>query len=157
MGNAPPDVRDVLICALDEVRLGLDVNGVERVVRAARLTPVPNPPPNVEGLLRVGSRIVPVVCLRKRLGLPAREISPADRLVLLQTGLGPLGLRVDEVEGVAGVSPDRVVALGEALFGKDPLEVFAGGDAGLILIQDTGRLLAESDRLRLSERTGEGP
>ena len=149
--------REILICTLDEVRLGVDVSRVERVVRSVRLTPVPGATPNVEGVVRAGSRILPVVSLRSRFGLPPREISVTDYLVLIQSQWGALFLRVDDVEGLARLSPDEMVPLDEALFGQEAPEAAMGGAAGIILLQDADRLLPREEHERLNDMAGEAP
>ncbi len=67
---------------LDGHRFGLELSAVERVVRMVEITPLPNAPAIVMGAINVEGRIIPVVDIRARLGLPQRAVRPSDALIL---------------------------------------------------------------------------
>jgi purine-binding chemotaxis protein CheW len=68
-----------------------------------RATHVPGAPPYVAGLVHVRGRVVPVVDLRARFGLPAvpREID--HRIVVVQVGARVAGLLVDSAREVLNI------------------------------------------------------
>jgi purine-binding chemotaxis protein CheW len=63
-------------------------------------THVPGAPTYVAGLVQVRGRVVPVVDLRKRFGLPAVEHELAHRVVVVQLGARVAGLLVDSAREV---------------------------------------------------------
>ncbi|HSR96204.1 MAG TPA: chemotaxis protein CheW [Kofleriaceae bacterium] len=63
-------------------------------------THVPGAPPYVAGLVHVRSRVVPVVDLRKRFGLPPTDRELAHRVVVVQVGTRVAGLLVDSAREV---------------------------------------------------------
>lgn len=65
----------VVVLMLDDIRYAVALTSVERVVRAVEITPLPNAPDIVLGVINVQGRVVPVVDIRKRFRLPARAIS----------------------------------------------------------------------------------
>jgi hypothetical protein len=73
---------------------------VEKVVRAAEITPLPKAPEIVLGVVNWQGRIIPVVNMRARFGLAAREIDLADRLIFARTGKRAVALIADFVDGV---------------------------------------------------------
>ena len=85
--------------------LGLDVAGVQEVIRYQRMTPVPLCPPAVRGLLNLRGQIVTAVDLRIRLG---REQGAADRPinVVVLTRHGPVSLLVDQICDVLELGDD---------------------------------------------------
>ncbi|MBE9139482.1 purine-binding chemotaxis protein CheW [Nodosilinea sp. LEGE 07088] len=75
----------------------------------ARITPMPNMPPALLGLLNRRSRVLWVVDLALLLGLPtAYPTSQQYNLVLMQIGPVTLGLRVSHVEGILSLAPQHL-------------------------------------------------
>src|SRR5664279_3768945 len=75
-------------------------------------THVPGAPSYVAGLVQVRGRLVPVVDLRARFGLPPVEHSLDHRVVVVQIGTRIAGLLVD--------SAREVVQIDEASYEKPP-------------------------------------
>jgi purine-binding chemotaxis protein CheW len=74
-----------VVFTLDERRYALYLPAVERVVPAVEVTPLPNAPEVVLGVINVQGRIIPVINVRKRFGLRERDIEPNDRFILART------------------------------------------------------------------------
>lgn len=74
-------------------------------------THVPGAPAYVAGLVQVRGRLVPVVDLRARFGLPAGDATPAAqldrRVVVVQVGGRVAGLLADSAREVIQLDPDR--------------------------------------------------
>ena len=75
-------------------------------------TPVPGTPSFVAGLVQVRGRLVPVVDLRARFGLPPIEHSIDRRILVVQVGTRVAGLLVD--------SAREVLRVDDAQFEKPP-------------------------------------
>jgi purine-binding chemotaxis protein CheW len=60
-----------------------------------RITKVPGSAPFVLGVVSVRGEIVPVLCLRRRLGLSALELDINSRLVVVEYGSRVVALLVD--------------------------------------------------------------
>ncbi|MCU0526786.1 MAG: chemotaxis protein CheW [Elainella sp. Prado103] len=74
-----------------------------------RLTPMPNMPAPMLGLMNRRSRVLWVVDLSQLLGLPALEPNIQQHtLILVQVGTVPLGLAVQQVEGMIRLQPQEV-------------------------------------------------
>jgi purine-binding chemotaxis protein CheW len=86
-------------------------------------TYVPGAPAYVAGLVQVRGRLVPVVDLRVRFGLPAIEHTIDRRVVVVQIGTRIAGLIVD--------SAREVVKLDDAAFEKPP-EIIEHQTAGFV-------------------------
>lgn len=76
---------------------------------AARITPMPNMPPALLGLINRRSRVLWVVDLALLLGLPtAYPNSQQYNLVLMQMGAVVLGLRVTQIDGILSLAPQHL-------------------------------------------------
>jgi purine-binding chemotaxis protein CheW len=89
--------------------LGIDVLGVQEVLREQRLTPVPLAPGVVEGLINLRGQIVPALDLRQVLNLaPA---AAGNRFsVVAHSPHGPVSLQVDEIGDVVELDAARLEA-----------------------------------------------
>ncbi|WAL60461.1 chemotaxis protein CheW [Thermocoleostomius sinensis] len=78
------------------------------ILSARRLTPMPNMPPCMLGLMNRRSRVLWVVDLAQMLGLAILDTNAQQySLVLIQVGAVSLGLAVQRVEGIAWIDPNQ--------------------------------------------------
>ena len=82
---------------------GLPVEGVQEILRAQPLTPVPLANDAIRGLMNLRGLIVLAIDLRRRLALPPRESPESCKNVVVRTDRGPVALQVDEVGDVISV------------------------------------------------------
>lgn len=83
------------------------------VLPARRLTPMPNMPPCMLGLMNRRSRVMWVVDLAQLLGLNPPDTTSLNytlhySLVLIQVGAVPLGLAVHQVNGINWIATDTI-------------------------------------------------
>lgn len=88
-----------------------------------RATPVPGAPAFVAGLVQVRGRLVPVIDLRTRFGLPAIAHSIDRRVIVVQLGGRVTGLLVDSARDVIAIDP--------AAFAPPP-SILDHGDDGFV-------------------------
>lgn len=131
----------VVLC-FDALRIALPLSGVERVIRAVYVTPLPGAPAIVCGMVNVQGRVIPVVNMRRRFRLPEREMALTDRIVIAHTAQHPVALVADSVSGVLEhAGPDSVDAE-TILPGLEYVDGVVKLDDGLILIHDLDRFLS---------------
>lgn len=131
----------VVIC-LNELRLALRLAVVERVIRAVYVSPLPDAPEIVFGVINVQGQVIPVVNIRKRLRLEDRQMALTDRLVIAHTAQRPVALVADAVSGVFGYSGPDIIDADDILPGLKYVDGVAKLEDGLILIHDLGRFLS---------------
>ena len=107
-----PGLMDValhfLTFYIGDRQLAFPLETVERVIRMAALVPVPEAPEWISGFLNLHGRVMPVISLRKRLGLPHKEAHPDYRILVMQTQNRKLGVIAETVEEVVAVSEDHL-------------------------------------------------
>jgi purine-binding chemotaxis protein CheW len=105
-------------------------------------TYVPGAPVHVVGLVQVRGRVVPVIDLRTRFGLPATERTIDHRVVIVQVGARVAGLLVD--------SAREVLQLDEASFER-PSETIERRGGGFVTAVATvaQRLFLQVDVARI--------
>ena len=131
---------------VDRRSYAIPVSAVTRVVRAVSLTPVPHGPDLLLGLLDLHGRILPVLNLRRRLGLSDQPLKPSDRLMVVRAGERELAMPVDAVHGVVAVDLSAVTG-GEAILEGLQLTATLAGGAQLVLMYEPELLLADGMHL----------
>ena len=142
----------LLVYSIDDRRYALYMDVVTKVVRAVEVTPLPEVPAVIMGAVNVRGQLIPVIDMRVRLGLPAREIEPSDSFIIARTSRRSVVLAVDAVAGVVEYPREKMVAAEEVIPGKDTSSRPRGGilklDDGMLLIHDLDRFLSLEDAAR---------
>src|ERR1700758_831929 len=79
---------------------GVDVLRVQEVLRFQQMTPVPQAPRVIEGLINLRGQIVTAIDMRRRLGLPPRAEDKSPMNMVVRTSDGAVSLLVDEIGDV---------------------------------------------------------
>ena len=132
----------VAVFTLGDQRYALPLSAVERVVRVVEVTPLPQAPDIVLGVVNVQGRIIPVVNPRRRFRLPERDIALTDQLVIAHTTRRPVALVVDAVTGVLEYSGREAVGARDIVPGTEYVEGVVKLADGLVLIHDLDRFLS---------------
>jgi purine-binding chemotaxis protein CheW len=82
---------------------GVDVLDVQEVLRAQQMTPVPQSPDIVEGLINLRGQIVTAIDMRRRLRLPLHAENQTPMNMVVRTADGVVSLLVDEIGDVLDV------------------------------------------------------
>ena len=78
----------------------MPVEPVQQIVRISSITRVPHAPRPIRGVTNLRGRVIPVIDLRVRVGLPAAEIDRSSRIIAVGSRGRAIGLLVDAVHQV---------------------------------------------------------
>jgi len=92
---------------LGSEQYGVEIDQVREIIRKRAITPVPQQPSYVEGVINVRGTIIPVVNLRKRFELQ-REESLSPHTIIVQSGVGLMGMLVDAVSEVIRIPSNQI-------------------------------------------------
>lgn len=87
---------------------GVHVRFVTTILPMQAWTHVPGAPPFVEGVINMRGVVVPVVNLRRRLGLPEDETPERPMILVIELDGEYVGLLVDQVETVATLQAEMI-------------------------------------------------
>lgn len=141
---------------IEGLRYALPLERVERVAQAVAVTPLPDGPDAVLGVVDLHGRIVPVVDLRRRLGHPSRNVRLDDSMVVADTAFRKVIFFADTVEGVVE-APESVTTMGRDVApGLELVQGVMRVGEDLILIHDLDRVLSIEEQARLSKALERG-
>jgi purine-binding chemotaxis protein CheW len=96
----------VTFMAGDEV-FAVEMAPVQEIIRLPDVVRVPLSPPTLEGLANLRGKVLPIVSLRRVLGLDERESDDTTRAVVIDIGQ-PMGFVVDRVASVVDVDASKI-------------------------------------------------
>lgn len=107
--------------------------------------PVPGTLPYVAGIMQMRSRVVPIVDLRARFGLPAVEPTLDSRVVVVQHGTRIVGLLVDRAREVLHIGADEFRPPPEVIREQSQGFVTSVAQAGqrLVMMIDFAKVIGE--------------
>jgi len=114
------DEEQVVVFDLAGESYGIDIGHVQEIIRLPAITTVPRAPACVEGVVNLRGRVIPVINLRARFGLPEGERGRAARIVVLEAGGQTVGALVDAVSEVLRIPRDAIEPPGATLQGREP-------------------------------------
>jgi purine-binding chemotaxis protein CheW len=134
---------------------GLDILRVQEIIRLQQLTRVPNSPDFVDGVINLRGKVIPVIGLRKRLGLEAQASDKETRIVVVEINGTVLGFIVDSVSEVLRIPVETVEP--PPRLGKVEREYVSGVgklDNRLLILLDIDRLMSQSENRECSQMAG---
>ncbi|MCD6306549.1 MAG: chemotaxis protein CheW [Deltaproteobacteria bacterium] len=105
--------------SLGRESLAFPIGLVQEIVKPSAITRVPNAPTYVEGIANLRGNILPVVNLRKRLGMDLKEQDEDTRVVVLNANGAATGMVVDSVSEVLHVEKSAIEAPPDVVEGID--------------------------------------
>ena len=102
---------------LDRLLFGVELKGVQEVIRSLEMTKVPLAPGVVTGLINLRGQIVTALDLRRRLDLSAAPDGHQSMNVVVRSEDGAVSLLVDEIGDVVEVDEDTFEPPPETLRG----------------------------------------
>jgi purine-binding chemotaxis protein CheW len=91
---------------------GIPILKVREIIRLLEITPIPRMPDYVRGVINLRGRIVPVIDLRMKLGLPNPVTTNRTCIVVVHVTIGTLsklmGLIVDALEEVYQINAEDI-------------------------------------------------
>ena len=130
---------------------GVQIAAVKEIVRVPQITPVPDTPIFVEGVINLRGMVVPVIDMRKRIGAPPVERQKENRVLILELDGKIVGITVDSASEIIKLPEDAI---------EPPPEIvsYLGGEyvtgvgklkERLIVLLDLARLLRPEEMKRM--------
>lgn len=141
-------VSQVVVFQLDKELYGADIAVVREVTPLQRVTKVPRTPSYIEGVINLRGRVIPVIDLRRRLGLPVAPATKSTRIAVGEIAGDQVGMIVDAVHEVLRIPADAVEPP-SPMFAKIDNENILGiakVDDRLITLLDLARILVREER-----------
>jgi purine-binding chemotaxis protein CheW len=124
-----------------------DILKVQEINRMVEITAVPNAPHYVEGVINLRGKVIPVIDLRKKFGLEAKEIDVQSRIMVFDVGK-TVGMIVDSVSEVLRLPADTVESPPAMALngGSEYIRGIGKLDDRLVILVDVNKLLSDGEK-----------
>ncbi len=142
--------RELLCFRLGEEEYAIDLSTIKEIIRVKEITPVPNTSDFVLGITVLRGEIIPVIDLRKRIGLPFMKFTPNTRFIIISFEGAITGLVVDTIPSVKRVPVGSVQSAD--MVGTIDIRFLAGistSKGGLTVLLKLEEILKQSDMLKV--------
>lgn len=102
------EAKQYVIFRLGTEEFGFDVTNVREIQGIDRITAVHGSAGYVEGVMNLRGKLVTVINMRSRFGMPPSEEPVSERIVVIDATDAPVGFIVDEVTEVLHISTDSI-------------------------------------------------
>ncbi len=147
------DTTQLVTFRLGQETYGIDIFKIQEVIHSQRISSIPKSPRFVEGVIEVRNQVIPVINLKKRLGI-IEDGGYKRRIVILDMDGQLLGVIVDDISRVIKLEEKSYEVLPDMLMGekeKSCITCLAKTEEGLIMIISPERILNKRERKALDD------
>jgi purine-binding chemotaxis protein CheW len=142
MNPPAPRAGKYLTFVLGAEQYGVEIIKVREILGVLPITPIPQAPHYVKGVINLRGKVIPVVDTRTKFGMSVRENTPETCIIVVDVGGTSTGLLVDTVKEVVDIDEEQI---------EDPPKFGSGVDTafvhGLGKIGGQVRILLDIDRV----------
>lgn len=130
----------------DEI-YGINVMQVQEVLRLTEIAPLPDAPHHVLGMIELRGNVVTVIDTRRRLSLPASEVTDATRILIMAGAKHVVGIVVDCVGEVVDLRMSEIESAPNVGSGASAryIQGVANRDGELLILVDLNKLLTDEE------------
>ena len=147
------ELIQLVVFNLGDEKFGVDIGAVREIIRTGTVTPMPDSPEFIKGVINVRGEIAATIDLKARFSLPTKEDGESKHILITEQGDNLFGLMVSEVTDVLRI-PSTAIKAAPELAAKVHEEYVSGVvtlENRLIVLLDLAKVLSEEELSRLAE------
>ena len=106
--GSPAESSQYLTFVLGAEQYGVEILRVQEIKGYAAITPIPNTPAHIKGVINLRGTVVPVVDLRAKFSLEATEYNKFTVIIVVTLGDKVIGMLVDAVSDVLDIAASEM-------------------------------------------------
>lgn len=155
-GEVAEELEQLVVFQLGGEEYGVAIGEVREIVKMTDITPIPNSPEFIQGIINLRGKIVVVIDLEKRFGLiRSKEAQAAwKHIMIAEMPGGTFGVMVDEVTEVLRIPVKNIREAPSIIAEKIHTDYLKGVgimEERLIILLDVKKVLSEKELIGLSE------
>lgn len=126
---------------------GIDILNVQEIIKLIHITRVPNAPDYVAGVINLRGKVIPVIDMRKRMEMDAKEFDADMRIIVIEVNKTVVGFIVDSVNEVIRINKSTLEETPKSYNSKvfEFVNNIAKLDDRLIIIIDLEKLITDNN------------
>lgn len=155
LGEENESFKQLVGFTIGEALFGVDILMVQEIIREAPITPIPDSPEFIEGVINLRGNIIPIIDLRRRLKLTKLKALSDDIWIIILNIEGRItGFIVDRVTKVLKVAPGWIKPAPDIVVAGLKSQYLSGVckiDERLLVLLDFNRILMVDEIKKLNE------
>lgn len=146
------DVIQLACFKVGEETFAADIMLIREIILCRKITRIPKAPDFIEGIINQRGKAIPVIDMRKRLGLETRELSRSARIIVLRFQDKRLvGIIVDSVVKVLKIKEGEMQPAPKIAKGieSEYLKGIVRDKDELLLVLDMDKVLSTTEKVTL--------
>lgn len=142
-----------VVFMLNRAYYGVPILQVQEIVKMTEITELPNTPDFVQGIVNLRGKIIPIIDMRKRFGLPEETMDENWKILILKEEDVLFGVMVDQISEVEKVpatlieKPPKIVAGVNGKF----INGIAKTENRLLILLDIAKILSDEEKELLQD------
>lgn len=148
------ELVQLVVFELDKEEYAVKISEIREILRMPEVTPMPNAPDFIEGVINVRGKIVVVIDLEERFNLERESEKKSLHVILTEIGDSTFGAIVDEVTEVLRVPKDSIEAAPAIIAEKIQADYVSGIvvlESRLLIMLDFNKVFEEKGLAELGE------
>ena len=143
--------NQIVIFELGQENFGVDIAAVESIIKMQAITRMPHAPAFVQGVTNLRGKVLPVIDLRSRFGMPAQETDKNSRIIVIAVNHTEVGMIVDGVSEVLTITEQTIEPAPAIASTVDSRFItgIAKIDARLVILVDLAAILSAGEQADL--------
>jgi len=149
--NTRGELRQFISFSVGEEEYGLELLRVKEVIRVREITWLPKAPSFVKGIINLRGDVIPIIDLRDKFGLEAKEATAMTRVIVVEVEGKLMGMVVDSASQVVRIPADQIEPP-PPVFGDRAQDFITGVgkiDDRLIILLNSEAVLTAEERTQL--------
>lgn len=148
----------LVVFLLEHKEYGLSIDQVREIIYLSEVTPLPLENSSIEGVINLRGQIIPIINLKRRLGLVNQTYSSKARVIVAELEKQLLGLKIDDAVEVLHLDSDAIKALSDILSQAESQNLVAGVgklEDRLIVLLDLTKLFNNQEMQEIQKEAAE--
>ncbi len=143
------DNGQFLTFTLQNEEYGIEILKVQEIKGFSKITPIPNAPPFVRGVMNLRGTVVPIIDLRARFSMEDKDYDQFTVIIVANVGTRVVGLVVDTVSDVLNIPSEAIAAPPELASSSETSCITGMGKLGdrIVMLLDIARLVGAETAL----------
>lgn len=145
--NTTDEVVQLVSFNIGDEEFGVDILKVQEINRMVDITRVPNSPEYVEGVINLRGKVIPIINMRKRLGMTPKPLDKDTRIIVVEIEKKVVGFIVDSVNEVLRINKSITEPPPSMVAGIDSdfITAIAKLEDRLLILLDLEKILTRSE------------
>lgn len=138
---------------LEKEIFGIEILRVQEINKNLEITNLPNSPAYIEGVINLRGKVIPIINLRMKMGMPSKEFDNQTSIIVIDLGGNIVGFIVDSVKEVIRLSSSIIEQPPTIVLQQNSqlISSVAKLENGLLILLDADNLLSESEKEEINE------